>query len=77
MLWTAIVIHGTGKRRSILRWKSSHVVFTAAWDRRRALARFEQDHPHLKVVALLAGDHADNIKCFGRGQDYPRYDFRG
>jgi len=54
MLWTAITMNR-------MDGGTRHVVFTAAWDRTRALARFRTDHPELQVVALLAGDHADNI----------------
>jgi hypothetical protein len=77
MLWTAIVLVGTTVDggtcmeeliRKGLRWESSWVVFTAAWDRERAKAHFERDYPGLKLVALLAGDHADNLQCFEHGE---------
>ena len=54
MLWTAITMNREDG-------STQHVVFTAAWDRMRALARIRSTHPELEVVALLAGDHSDNI----------------
>jgi hypothetical protein len=54
MIWTAITMNR-------MDGGTHNVVFTAAWDRTRALARFRTDYPDLQVVALLAGDHADNI----------------
>ena len=78
MLWTAIVIYGTGKHSSILCFATSHIVFTSPWDvnesglcgnRRRALERFEDDHPDVKVVALLPGDHEEFLCCYGHNGD--------